>query len=310
MMINSFLFKQKARQALRGNWQTALVVTFFAGVFATLAEVLQSVTLDDVRSVMGSLTAALGAIPEGASLTSRQALEVSDLYRRLFSAVDSIPKTMWLMLIGANVLSILLTPALSLSCSRYFICRMDGEELGVKEGLLSRLRIWLKALWLYALMFIKIFLWSLLFVIPGFVAALRYSMAPYFMAEDPSLSAKQAIEKSKAVMKDKKFSFFMLMISFIGWSLLIDLVQMLLAGMLGAVLTLVLAQFMSLMLSAYMNASYAAFYCANTRVGGMEDLLSAMRMRMKQMGMSDQQIHDAGFAPGDEEKPDDGGDLE
>ena len=310
MMISSFLFKQKARQALRGNWQTALVVTFFAGIFATLAEVLQSVTLADVQRVMSSLNAALSVLPEGASLTNQQTLEITDLYRRLFAAIDSVPQSMWILLIAANVLSILLSPALNLSMNRYFICRMAGEELGVREGLLSRLRIWLKALWLNIVIFVKVFLWSLLFIVPGFVAALRYSMAPYFMADDPNLSAKEAIAKSKEVMKDKKFSFFMLMVSFVGWSLLLSAAQMLLSGMLGAVLTLVAAQFMSLVLSTYMNASYAAFYCSVSKPGGAEDLLNAMRTKMREMGMSDEEIHEAGFMPKDEEKSDNGGDLE
>ena len=65
---------------------------------------------------------------------------------------------------------------------------------------------------------------------------------------------------------------------------------MLLSGMLGAVLTLVAAQFMSLVLSTYMNASYAAFYCSVSKPGGAEDLLNAMRTKMREMGMSDEEI--------------------
>ena len=56
MMMGSFLFKQKAREMLKGNWQTALVVSFFSGVLLTVAQVLQSVSFKDVQSVMDSLT--------------------------------------------------------------------------------------------------------------------------------------------------------------------------------------------------------------------------------------------------------------
>jgi len=310
MMIGSFLFKQKARQSLKGNWQTALVVTFFAGVFATLADVLQSVTLADVQGVMNSLSAALSALPQDGSMTNQQSVEVVDLYRRLFAAVDSIPQFMWIMLIGVNVLSILFTPVLALSCNRYFIRRIGGEDPSVKEGLLGCMRIWLKALWLQIVMTVKIFLWSLLFVVPGIIAALRYSMAPYYMAEDPTLKAGQAIAKSKETMKDKKFSYFMLMASFIGLSLLVTLAQLLLQGLVGAVITLVVVQFASLAVSTYMNASSAAFYCAVTKVGGVNELLDAMRMKMREMGMDDSDIHEAGFAPQDDNTPDDGGDAE
>ena len=309
MMLNSFLFKQKARQSLKGNWQTALVVTFFAGVFATIAEVLQSVTLADVQSAMSSLSAALNALPQDGSMTNQQSVEVVDLYRRLFAAIDSVPQMMWILLIAANVASILFTPALTLSCNRYFIRRIEGEDPGVKDGLLGCMRIWLKALWLHIVMFVKIFLWSLLFVIPGIVAALRYSMAPYFMADDPSISAKQAIAKSKEAMKDKKFSYFMLMVSFVVWSLLIPMAQLLVQGMLGVVIALVAAQFLSLVINAYMNAACAAFYCSVTKPGGVNELLDAMRVKMREMGMSDEEIHEAGFVPQDENKPDEGDDA-
>ena len=47
MMMGSFLFKQKAREMLKGNWQTALVVSFFSGVLLTDAQVRQSVSFKD-----------------------------------------------------------------------------------------------------------------------------------------------------------------------------------------------------------------------------------------------------------------------
>ena len=70
MMMASFLFKQKAREALKGNWQNALVVTFFACIFSTIAQVLQTVTMADVQRVVNSLSAALSMLPEGSQLTS------------------------------------------------------------------------------------------------------------------------------------------------------------------------------------------------------------------------------------------------
>ena len=33
--IGSFYFKQKAKAALKGNWQTAMLVAFFSTVFMT-----------------------------------------------------------------------------------------------------------------------------------------------------------------------------------------------------------------------------------------------------------------------------------
>ena len=55
-----------------------------------------------------------------------------------------------------------------------------------------------------------IVLWSMLFVIPGIVAAYRYSMATYIMAENPNMQATEAIERSKALMDGRKGDLFCL----------------------------------------------------------------------------------------------------
>lgn len=86
--------------------------------------------------------------------------------------------------------------------------------------------------------------WSLLFVIPGIVAAYRYSMATYIMAENPGMQATEAIERSKALMDGRKGDLFCLDLSFIGWALL-------------ATLT---AGIGYLWLTPYMTVSRAAFY--------------------------------------------------
>jgi len=314
MMMGSFLFKQKAREMLKGNWQNALVISFFSGVLLTISQVLQSVTLKDVQSVMDSLTVLMGSL--GAELTNAQSQQVLELYSKLFAAIGSIPDSAWTLMIGVNLLALVVTPALTLGCNYYFIRLTKREDIGIKDGLLCRMRILPKALWLHIRMFVQIFLWSLLLFIPGLIAALRYSMATYFMAEDPTISAGEALKRSKETMKVKgrKPSYFMLLISFVGWNLLISMAQLVLLGMLGTVVTLVAAQFMSLMLNTYVNASCAAFYFAISRTEGLDDLVATMRRRMKQAGISDSDINAAGFGQSDDvmidEEDADGGDDE
>jgi hypothetical protein len=43
MMLGSFYYKGKAKIALKGNWQIAMLVAFFSGVMTTLLQVLQLV---------------------------------------------------------------------------------------------------------------------------------------------------------------------------------------------------------------------------------------------------------------------------
>ena len=110
-------------------------------------------------------------------------------------------------------------------------------------------------------------------------------------------------------MEGKKLSFMVLMLSFVWWSLAVSAAQFMLQPLVGSVLTLVIAQFFSLWVSTYINASYAAFYRAVTRRQGMDDLMNNMRSRMREMGMSDSDIHDAGFAPENDPDPSDGDDV-
>ncbi len=88
------------------------------------------------------------------------------------------------------------------------------------ETLFSRFSIFGNALVLRLLMLLKILLWTLLLIIPGIVAAYRYAMAPYLLAEHPELSATEAIEQSKIMMSGNKGRLFCLQLSFIGWFLL------------------------------------------------------------------------------------------
>lgn len=181
-----------------------------------------------------------------------------------------------------------------LGCNRYFLNLLAGRDSGVREGLLGRMGIWPKALWLYVQMGVRIFLWSLLLVVPGVLAAIRYSMAPYFMAQDPSISASEAIEKSKHAMKEMKLAYFSLIISFIGWSLLANVAQMFLMSF-GVVIALVAAQFMQVAISAYMNAACASFFLTVASEDGMNRARRQMRDRLRQMGMDDSDINRAGF---------------
>ena len=89
-----------------------------------------------------------------------------------------------------------------------------------------------------------VFLWSLLFIIPGIVAGFSYAMTDYILAEDPELTVDEAISQSKSIMMGNKWRFFCLQFSFIGWDILATL-----AFGVG-----------HLWLTPYKQAAYAAFY--------------------------------------------------
>jgi len=77
-----------------------------------------------------------------------------------------------------------------------------------------------KAFVLNLLIGVFTFLWSLLFFIPGIIKGISYSMAFYILAENPGMSAAEALNESKQIMNGHKMDYFILQMSFIGWALL------------------------------------------------------------------------------------------
>ena len=73
---------------------------------------------------------------------------------------------------------------------------------------------------LYVVRTIFVMLWSLLFIIPGIVAALRYSMAMYILYDNSELSGMEAMRRSREMMEGNKVRLFGLYLSFVGWAVL------------------------------------------------------------------------------------------
>ena len=96
----------------------------------------------------------------------------------------------------------------------------------------------------YILLFAKVFVWTLLFIVPGVIAALSYAMTYYILVEDPKIGAMEAIKKSIRMMEGSKEKLFRLNLRFFGLGLL-------------CILTLGIG---FLWLIPYMHVTYAKFY--------------------------------------------------
>ena len=77
-----------------------------------------------------------------------------------------------------------------------------------------------KGILLYLMYVIQIFLWSLLFVIPGIIATFRYSQAFYLRVDHPEWTSAQCLAASSKLMKGNKLKYFGVGLSFIGWYIL------------------------------------------------------------------------------------------
>lgn len=91
---------------------------------------------------------------------------------------------------------------------------------------------------------IKIGLWTLLFIIPGIIKSIEYSMVPLILAENPEISTSEAHNMSRELTYGKRWDIFVLDLSFIGWRLISILIPFL-----GPIL-----------LAPYVGSTYAALY--------------------------------------------------
>ena len=77
-----------------------------------------------------------------------------------------------------------------------------------------------KSIGLYLLTAIFTALWTLLLIIPGIIKSLSYALAPYILADNPDLSANEAINRSMEMMKGHKMRLFLMWLGYIGFALL------------------------------------------------------------------------------------------
>lgn len=127
---------------------------------------------------------------------------------------------LFLIIVGAIPgLGLILGGPLLLGLTYYFIAVARNEESEF-ELLFKGFDNFGKAIGLYLLKYLFIVLWSLLFTIPGIIAAYRYAMAFYILRDEPEIGVSEALTKSSEMMKGHKWQLFVLYLTFIGWGIL------------------------------------------------------------------------------------------
>lgn len=102
--------------------------------------------------------------------------------------------------------------------SRLAIHLCTGTFRSIKESLFENEQ-WLRDIGALLLVALYTFLWTLLFIIPGVIKGYSYSMVPYILAEDDTISITEAIELSQRMTEGYKWELFVLDWSFILWDI-------------------------------------------------------------------------------------------
>lgn len=126
-----------------------------------------------------------------------------------------------LFVLSGLALNIFLLNPLESGCQRFFIVNhveTGRTKLGeIFHGFNKQYLNVVKTMFLRDL---YLFLWTLLFFIPGIIKSYSYRLVPYILAEEPGMNSKEAFRLSRAMMNGNKWHAFLLDLSFIGWEIL------------------------------------------------------------------------------------------
>lgn len=230
-MLKAKDFRAMARDALKGKWGIAVI----AGLLASM----------------------LGGVSGGFSFNFETTGDTGSseelvMLKQLWGSLDEEMIQMVLIVAGVVLvvglavaaLFLVLGSVVGVGYSKFNLDLVDHQPEADVGTLFRYFKNWKKLTVANLLRGLYVFLWSLLLVIPGIYATYSYAMVDFILAENPELTAREALARSKEMMEGNRWRLFCLEISFIGWSYL-------------CILTLGIG---SLWLTPYMQAATAAFY--------------------------------------------------
>ena len=247
-------FRADAREALRGRWPIAILTGFVASLIgahiATSGGGSSNSNNDSTRAVVRDF----------------QATEFWLQYRTIIIAAIVL-LVIWL------IVTIVIGGAGKLGYATFNLKLVDNKDVALAD-LFSQFHRLGDGFCMNFLMGLYTLLWTLLFIIPGLIKTYSYAMTPYILAENPGMTATDAITESRRIMDGNKWRLFCLGFSFIGWGLLcaaptlialfivsrIAIETQSLAVLLWIIPASIPSYIGSLFLTPYQEAAWAAFY--------------------------------------------------
>lgn len=128
--------------------------------------------------------------------------------------------TVVLVTVAAGVGAMLLVPVISIAANGFFVRTYRGSRGTVSDWFSDMFNNFGRRLGGYYWMGLFVYLWSLLFMIPGIVKGIAYSMTPYILADCPNVKARDALKLSMRMTQGYKADIFVTILSFFGWLIL------------------------------------------------------------------------------------------
>ena len=198
--------REKGRIAFKANYWACVVASLLLTIIVALT------------------TAAGGSSADNAADTAEESASIGESLSEMTNTeiaviLGAIIGVIVVVIIVSILIRLFLYNPLQVGCYRFF--RKNTENYPVRLGVIKQgfgnyghtfVTLLLRDLFL--------FLWTLLFLIPGIVKTYSYRLVPYIIKDNPELSASQVITRSRELMDGYKGKAFLLDLSFIGWLLL------------------------------------------------------------------------------------------
>ena len=203
--------KNQALAALKGNWVKAVLAVL---IFMLIESVATGPSIYQSAVIQQTVQARVAGTSGTGTLHQMAVIMQDPVYLEAQRKANGASSFM-------SLLMILIIMPLSLGGANAFRKLLVEGDGSITANMFSiAFKNYWHKVWGMLLMMIFISLWSLLLIIPGIIKAFSYAMTPFILEENPELSANEAIDRSRAMMRGHKFDLFWMYLSFIGWGLL------------------------------------------------------------------------------------------
>lgn len=202
-------FRQIARNSLRGKWAIAVLVGLIAALLCGA----------ELGGPELELELESNEFSAGLQIAGKTILSTKDLLGGTVFLNGGYLGMILVASLAAAVIWFVVGGAAQVGYARFNLELVDCRNPSY-DPLFAYFRHWKTTTAARFLTALYTFLWSLLLVVPGVMAAYSYAMTPYIQAENPELPADRAITMSKQMMYGNRWRLFCLQFSFIGWSFL------------------------------------------------------------------------------------------
>jgi uncharacterized membrane protein len=208
-MFNTSTIKAAAKERMKQNHWMVVLVTFIASLLGGVAGAggAGGFNFNYNTGTEGDATTMWGEMPEEAWAAILVILLVAAGVA-LIVAVLSI------------AYSIFVASVVRVGFASWLLRFYRGENPGVGELFAPFKRQYMQSVRVMFATDLRIFLWSLLFIIPGIIKSYAYLMVPHLLHDNPNLTPKQAMDISNRMTMGYKGDLFWLGLSFIGWRFL------------------------------------------------------------------------------------------